>query len=143
MSSFHIIPLVYCPDLRCASFDVLVAPGVPLTTEDLNLVSLFESFPGLRKHRCDSTHARSFFDEARQTDIVHLLEHLSIELLVCARPEISRSDIRGETGIPKSREKQGTARAHRVRFYGVDSLEEMDALLRQGAALLGAILPVS
>ena len=129
---FHITPLLYDKQLQCASFDLQLDPVVPATTHKLNLNLLFEQYPKLRIHRCDSGHHRSFFDEARQTETAHLLEHVAVELL--ALSGVPRDRVRGETGIPRATCLEGQA-TYRLRFYGADSLEQMDELLRQAVCI--------
>jgi len=72
-------------------------PGAPITTNGLDLTSLFTALPGLRRHRCDNGRHRSFFDEARDTEVAHLLEHVLIELL--ALDGQSRARICGATNL--------------------------------------------
>ncbi|MCL2536797.1 MAG: hypothetical protein FWE51_00740 [Coriobacteriia bacterium] len=133
-SPFRITPLSYDQDLSCASFDVTLEPGTPVMTTGLDVGPLFEAYPGLRIHRCDSGRHRSFRTEARQTQTVHLLEHLAVEILVASGVE--RSTVRGQTGIPKD-DPRGT---YRLRIYGGSSLEEMDALLHKAAKELNALI---
>ena len=113
----------------CATFDLVLAADLPPTTHSLNLAALFEAYPDLRRHRCESGRHRSFETEAHQTETAHLLEHLAVELLV--RSGVAREQARGETGIPRD-----GSRAYRLRLYGGGSLEEMDALLREALSIL-------
>ena len=129
---FHITPLLYDKQLQCASFDLQLDPAVPTTTHELNLNPLFERYPKLRSHRCDSGRHRSFFDEAHQTETAHLLEHIAVELL--ALSGVPRDRARGETGIPHTTCTEGQP-TYRLRFYGADSLEQMDKLLRQAVCI--------
>ena len=137
---FFITPLLYDEQLQCASFDVRLGTAAPKTTDSLDMDLLFDLYPKMRSHRCDSGRPRSFFDEARQTETVHLLEHLAVELV--ALSGAVRSKICGETGIPRTLDSEGQA-TYRLRFYGVNSLEEMDALLRQAASILGDLISSS
>ena len=144
-SLFHISPLLYDRQLRCASFDLVLDPAIPATTHNLDVSLLFERYPKLRSHRCDSGHHRSFFDEARQTETAHLLEHITIELL--ALSGVPRDKVYGETGIPRTTTSHATAGSngqptYRLRFYGADSLEQMDALLRQAVSVFEDVLLV-
>ena len=134
---FHITPLLYDKQLQCASFDLQLNPVVPATTHDLDLSLLFERYPKLRIHRCDSGHHRSFFDEARQTETAHLLEHIAVELL--ALSGVPRDRAQGETGIPRTTCLEGQS-TYRLRFYGTDSLEQMDKLLRQAVDIFEDLL---
>ena len=137
--SFFIQPLLYDPVLRCASFDVYLGEKVSRSTKNLDIAPLFEHYPGLRKHRCDSPVSRNFYDEARQTDIVHLLEHLTLELFALSISTTTKDccGIRGQTGIPYKKGHTPDRKApYRVRFFGANSLEEMDKLIRQGVELL-------
>jgi len=146
LTSTRLIPLLYDEGLDCASFDLYLGEGVPLTTHDLDVVPLFERLPGLRKHRCDSGKQRCFFDEARQTESAHLLEHLCIELLV--QSGIPRSHLRGETGIPSQARQQYSRNTqnegqicnnqgpYRLRIYGVESLPQAEKALSQAVHIL-------
>lgn len=121
----NIVPLLYDEQLQCASFDVYLHPDIPKTTHALDVNTLFECYPDLRRHRCLCGKHRSFYDEARQTETVHLLEHLAVELLTLSG--VARDVARGETGIPT---KKGDYR-YRLRFYGAESLQQMGKLLYQ------------
>ena len=75
----------------------------PELTHELDIQKLFDAYPDLRKHRCESGRHRSFFDEARQTETAHLLEHVAVELL--ALSGVSRDKARGQTGIPQGEKR--------------------------------------
>ena len=106
-----------------------LGPGIPETTHDLDLAVLFDAYPQLRRHRCESGHHRSFETEARQTETVHLLEHLAVELL--AQSGVPRDRAHGTTGIPRDKSSP-----YKLRFHGAASLEQMDALLQKAAQIL-------
>ena len=145
-TSIRVVPLLYDESLCCASFDLCLEKDFPATTHDLDVDPLFDRFPGLHKHRCDSGKHRSFYDEARQTESAHLLEHLGIELL--AQEGIPRSRLRGETGIHRNFEQlysqntqKGTLEGvdtalFRIRIYGVGSFDQASEALEQAADLL-------
>jgi len=160
--SFLIEPLGFDPRTQCASFNVQLADGVPHRTEELDVAKLFECYPDLRRHRCESGRHRSFVTEAAQTETAHLLEHLAVELL--ALSGVSRDVARGQTGIPRclpatalvppvgapvtserseGRRRQGSYPVvYRLRFYGTDSLEEMGTLLHNAANIFEDLLLV-
>lgn len=50
--------------------------------------------PGLRGHRCDNPGGCSFRDELADTELAHLFEHLTLELMTLAG---SPDTLRGET----------------------------------------------
>lgn len=50
--------------------------------------------PGLKGHRCDNPDGCSFRDELPDTEIAHLLEHLTLEIMALAG---SPDTLRGET----------------------------------------------
>ncbi|MCL2403361.1 MAG: hypothetical protein FWC86_03920 [Coriobacteriia bacterium] len=137
-TAISVVPLTYDEQLKCASFDVHLPPDIPKTSHNLNVDLLFKHYPGLHRHRCLCGKHRSFYDEARQTETAHLLEHLAVELLVLSG--VARSVARGETGIPKSSESSLVEnRGYRLRFYGADSLDCMEGILRQAAHILDKI----
>ncbi|MCL2679997.1 MAG: hypothetical protein FWF11_00745 [Coriobacteriia bacterium] len=109
---------------------------MPPTTENLPVARLFEHYPDLHRHRCESGRPRSFKTEAQQTESVHLLEHLAVELL--AQSGVARDCARGQTGIPRS--QQADDSSYRLNFYGADSLQQMDLLLRRAADIFEHLL---
>lgn len=129
-------PLRYDEQLRCASFELSLHKHIPATTHNLDIDPLFDRFPDLRRHRCLCGKHRSFYGEARQTETVHLLEHLAIELLV--QGGIARSEARGETGLPRC----GESRNYRLRIYGAQSLRQAEEALTQAATQLQKLLLV-
>jgi len=134
ISVFRIIPRGFDVQNACASFDVQLNWNFPQTTHELEVDSLFERYPDLRRHRCHSGRHRSFYDEARQTETAHLLEHLAVELLV--QSGVSRSKAAGKTGIPRDNNRA----YYRLNFYGTSSLEQMDVLLHQAADILEELI---
>ena len=132
LQAFAITPRSYDAQTNCATFDVALSSGTPATTHTLDTQALLEQYPDLLRHRCDSGHHRSFATEMKQTETVHLLEHLAVELLV--QSGVSRDRAHGKTGIPKD-----GSPAYRLCLYGGSSLEEMDALLRKAATILQAL----
>jgi len=161
---FIIKPLHYDVQEQCASFNVRLRDGVPHTTESLSVGRLFEHYPDLRRHRCESGRHRSFEVEARQTETVHLLEHLAVELL--ALSGVPRDKAYGQTGIPRCSPpvipdfirdlgarndiprqptqscSQNADITYHLRFYGADSLEHMDVLLQCAAEIFEDLLLV-
>jgi len=133
-SAFCINPLYFDEQLKCASFNVRLGVMTPELTHELDIQKLFDTYPGLRKHRCESGRHRSFFDEARQTETVHLLEHVAVELLAISG--VSRDKARGQTGISQGEKRN----FYRLRLYGADSLGQADVFLREAAIVLDDLL---
>jgi len=133
-TAFCITPLCFDQQLQCASFDVRLKGTTPKTTHGLDVQKLFDVYPDLRKHRCDSGRHRSFFDEARQTETVHLLEHLAVELLVLSG--VPRSEARGQTGIPQGENQD----FYRLRLYGAGSLGQANELLTDASLAIEKLL---
>ncbi|MCL2503009.1 MAG: hypothetical protein FWE94_00100 [Coriobacteriia bacterium] len=76
----------------CIEAKVRIAEGVPVRTSAISGLAerALQLLPGLGRHRCLSRHRRDagasccFAEELRDTEIPHLLEHLTIELLALA-----------------------------------------------------------
>ncbi|MCL2332577.1 MAG: hypothetical protein FWC54_03710 [Actinomycetia bacterium] len=103
-------------------------PGAPTTTEGLDVRPLFEVLPGLRRHRCDNGRHRSFFDEARRTELAHLLEHVLIELL--ATRGQARARIRGATNLDEAPAR------YRVKVSGWTSSAQAGECIEKALLLL-------
>ena len=103
-------------------------PGAPVTTETLDVRPLFTELPELRRHRCDNGRHRSFFDEARDTELAHLLEHVLIELL--AQRGRAREDIRGATNLDEAPAR------YRVRVSGWHDAAEAGECIEKALSLL-------
>ncbi len=79
-----------------ARFSFKLLPGAPTTTEALEVAPLFDALPNLRRHACDNGRHLSFADEARNTELAHLFEHLVVECL--ATDGVAREQAQGRTG---------------------------------------------
>jgi hypothetical protein len=88
-------------------------PGAPTTTTGFVLDPLFAELPGLRKHRCDNGRHRSFYEEARNTELAHLFEHLLIEL--AATSGSARENLCGATNLDEAPAR------YRIRVSGFSS----------------------
>jgi hypothetical protein len=85
--------------------------------------------PGLRGHRCDNDEARSFTDEIGDTEVAHLIEHATLELMAMAG---SPPTLRGVTTWDFGRDGRGV---FRVRFAHDDDLVALGALKAAEAAV--------
>ncbi len=92
---FDIKKVVVGPRLLTAT--VVVAPSAPLrTAENLEATTLvWKLMPQLRDHVCLGDSAPSFGDVMGDTEIAHLLEHVTVELL--ARTNIAGDITSGQT----------------------------------------------
>jgi hypothetical protein len=125
--------LSYDASAQCVRFALRLAPEVPLRTNALDLGALFERYPDLRRHCCACGRSRSFYTEAQDTELVHLLEHIAVELL--AQADVSREVARGATGIPRD-----GSREYRLEFVGAPSADTARGLLLQAAEILATVL---
>ncbi|MCL2881873.1 MAG: hypothetical protein FWF45_03140 [Coriobacteriia bacterium] len=107
-------------------------PMAPTMTDELNVdvTSLFEALPGLRRHRCDNGRHRSFFDEARHTEVAHLLEHVLIELL--ATSGCPRCQIQGATNLDEA------PRRYRIKVSGWVNVAQAEDCIEKALLLLGS-----
>jgi len=72
------------------------AAGEPLRTSEVPGLpeAALRALPGLKGHRCDNGAGRTFADELADTEIAHLVEHATLELMAMAGAPVS---LRGET----------------------------------------------
>jgi hypothetical protein len=72
------------------------APGEAMRTCEAPglAAAAIAALPGLRGHRCDNGAGRTFADELTDTEIAHLVEHATLELMAMAGASPS---LRGET----------------------------------------------
>jgi hypothetical protein len=70
--------------------------GEPLRTSEVPGLAeaALRALPGLRGHRCDNGAGRTFADELTDTEIAHLVEHATLEIMAMAGAPAS---LRGET----------------------------------------------
>lgn len=82
---------------RALTARVELAPNAPvMTSEDPDAVDLIlELLPGLSDHVCLGDAAPTFGEVIRDTELAHLLEHVSVELL--AQSNIAGDIARGQT----------------------------------------------
>lgn len=100
---FNILKVIVSEDKICAH--VLVNPGMPLmTSEDIEATArVYYLVPAIAKHLCLGDSGREFQDCMGQTELCHLLEHVSVELMnetglagniSCGRTRVSEHDER-------------------------------------------------
>lgn len=100
---FNILKVTVSEDKICAH--VLVNPGMPLmTSEDIQATArVYYLVPAIAKHLCLGDSGREFQDCMGQTELCHLLEHVSVELMnetglagniSCGRTRVSEHDER-------------------------------------------------
>lgn len=100
---FNILKVTVSEDKICAH--VLVNPGMPfMTSEDIEATArVYYLVPAIAKHLCLGDSGREFQDCMGQTELCHLLEHVSVELMnktglagniSCGRTRVSEHDER-------------------------------------------------
>ena len=100
---FNILKVTVSEDKICAH--VLVNPGMPLmTSEDIEATArVYYLVPAIAKHLCLGDCGREFQDCMGQTELCHLLEHVTVELMnetglagsiSCGRTRVSEHDER-------------------------------------------------
>lgn len=100
---FNILKVTVGEDKICAH--VLVNPGMPLmTSEDIEATArVYYLVPAIAKHLCLGDSGREFQDCMGQTELCHLLEHVTVELMnetglagsiSCGRTRVSEHDER-------------------------------------------------
>lgn len=100
---FNILKVIVSEDKICAH--VLVNPGMPLmTSEDIEATArVYYLVPAIAKHLCLGDSGREFQDCMGQTELCHLLEHVTVELMnetglagsiSCGRTRVSEHDER-------------------------------------------------
>jgi ribosomal protein L30/L7E len=132
-ASITIQKIAFSKDSGWMSFMVTLSPELDPMTSNLNVALLFEEYPDLHKHRCLSGRARSFENEAKDTELVHLLEHLAVEIMV--QKGASRQEARGQTGIPENH----ASNVYGLRLKGAQELVIVDAL-RQAIMRIESLL---
>ena len=78
---FNILKVTVSEDKICAH--VLVNPGMPLmTSEDIEATArVYYLVPAIAKHLCLGDSGREFQDCMGQTELCHLLEHVTVEFM--------------------------------------------------------------
>lgn len=100
---FNILKVTVSEDKICAH--VLVNPGMPLMTSgDIEATArVYYLVPAIAKHLCLGDSGREFQDCMGQTELCHLLEHVTVELMnetglagsiSCGRTRVSEHDER-------------------------------------------------
>lgn len=100
---FNTLKVTVSEDKICAH--VLVNPGMPLmTSEDIEATArVYYLVPAIAKHLCLGDSGREFQDCMGQTELCHLLEHVTVELMnetglagsiSCGRTRVSEHDER-------------------------------------------------
>ena len=100
---FNILKVTVSEDKICAH--VLVNPGMPLmTSEDIEATArVYYLVPAIAKHLCLGDSGREFQDCMGQTELCHLFEHVTVELMnetglagsiSCGRTRVSEHDER-------------------------------------------------
>ena len=100
---FNILKVTVSEDKICAH--VLVNPGMPpMTSEDIEATArVYYLVPAIAKHLCLGDSGREFQDCMGQTELCHLLEHVTVELMnetglagsiSCGRTRVSEHDER-------------------------------------------------
>ncbi len=100
---FNILKVTVSEDKICAH--VLVNPGMPLmTSEDIEATArVYYLVPAIAKHLCLGDSGREFQDCMGKTELCHLLEHVTVELMnetglagsiSCGRTRVSEHDER-------------------------------------------------
>lgn len=102
---------------------VAFAQGEPLRTCEVPglAAATLAALPGLRGHRCDNGAGRTFADELTDTELAHLIEHATLELMAMAG---SSPLLRGETTWDFATDGRGVFRV---------SIECEDERLARGA----------
>ena len=100
---FNILKVTVSEDKICAH--VLVNPGMPLmTSEDIEATArVYYLVPAIARHLCLGDSGREFQDCMGQTELCHLLEHVTVEFMnetglagsiSCGRTRVSEHDER-------------------------------------------------
>jgi hypothetical protein len=109
-----------------AELTVAFAPGEALRTSDLpGLVArVLGALPGLRGHRCDNGVGVTFADEMADTELAHLLEHATLEVMAMAG---APDTLRGRTSWDFARDGAGVFNI-RLEHDDISTLEGAVAL---------------
>jgi hypothetical protein len=88
-------------------FDVAVSfrPDEPLRTTPEVAARALELLPGLARHSCENDTGKTFPEELADTEVAHLFEHVTLELMAEAG---SPRTLRGETTWDFERDGRGT-----------------------------------
>jgi hypothetical protein len=108
--------------------------GEPLRTSELPGLAeaALRALPGLKGHRCDNGAGRTFADELADTEIAHLVEHATLELMAMAGAPAS---LRGETAWDFAADGRGVFRV-RVAYEDEELAREAFEMAGEIAAAL-------
>lgn len=109
-------------------------PGEPMRSSEVPHLAeaLVRALPGLKGHRCENGADLTFLQEAADTEIAHLVEHATLEIMAMAG---SPDTLRGSTEWDFARDGRG---AFRVTAECDDDLVALGAL-RCAAEVVGAV----
>jgi len=109
-------------------------PGEPMRSSEVPGLAdaLLRALPGLKGHRCDNGVGLTFLEEARDTELAHLVEHATLEVMALAG---SPDTLRGETRWDFAADGRGV---FRVRVEYDDEVVAIGAL-KVAAALVEAL----
>lgn len=95
---------------------------------------ILSALPGLARHRCENDTGARFVDEARDTELAHLLEHVTFELMAQSG---SPRTLKGETVWDFPRDGRGVFRV-KLEFdcdlVALAALKEAKSLLELASA---------
>jgi hypothetical protein len=113
---------------------IVFDPGEPLRTSEVPGLArtALDALPGLRGHRCVNGVGLGFAEELEDTEIAHLVEHATLEIMAMAG---SPETLRGATSRDFAADGPGV---FRVSVAWDDDLVALGAL-RCACALVGAI----
>jgi hypothetical protein len=121
------------PELLEAS--LVFDPGEPLRTSEVPglAAAALEVLPGLKGHRCRNGSALGFAEELEDTELAHLVEHATLEVMAMAG---SPETLRGATSWDFAAEGP---RTFRVRVAWDDDLVALGSL-RCACGLVSALM---
>jgi len=110
-------------------------PGEPVRTSEVPglAAAALEALPGLKGHRCRNDAGAGFSDELQDTELAHLVEHATLEIMAMAG---SPETLRGATRWDVATDGPG---AFRVSIAWDDDLVALGSL-RCACALVGALV---
>jgi hypothetical protein len=101
-------------------------PGEPMRTSEVPglAAGALRALPGLKGHRCDNGAGLTFADELADTEIAHLVEHATLELMAMKGAPVT---LRGATSWDFAEDGRGV---FRVQTEFRDEAEAREALAR-------------
>lgn len=118
---FNILKVTVSEDKICAH--VLVNPGMPLmTSEDIEATArVYYLVPAIAKHLCLGDSGREFQDCMGQTELCHLLEHVTVEL-------VNETGLAGSISCGRTRVREHDERVFEVELSCPDDALTIGAL---------------